>query len=144
MKKYTRSRFATFHLERLEDRSVPTTVTWLGGAGDNFWYNPGNWDTNQVPGAKDTVNLTEAATSGVDLKLANGQWTDVTVAGVIIETDFSETLDLGPSTLTVTSAFSMTAGTITGAAGAATLEIKNDSNACTVEWTGGRMENINL
>src|SRR5262245_23465565 len=53
-------------LERLEDRAVPATSTWIGGAhlnavqtqGDpNAWSNPLNW-LGGVPGSGDTAVFT--------------------------------------------------------------------------------------
>ena len=42
-------------LEVLEDRTVPSVVTWIGGSGD--WDTASNWlnastGTNQVPGSR--------------------------------------------------------------------------------------------
>ena len=55
-------------LEGLEDRLVPSTITWIGGAhlnaeqtsGDpNAWSNPLNWLGGAVPGSGDTALFTD-------------------------------------------------------------------------------------
>jgi hypothetical protein len=42
-------------VRRLEDRSLPSTVTWTGAAGDFNWDTAGNWDSRTVPGPSDDV-----------------------------------------------------------------------------------------
>src|SRR6516164_171620 len=37
-------------LEQLEDRTLPSTVTWIGPASGGDWDTPANWSTNTVPG----------------------------------------------------------------------------------------------
>ena len=34
-------------------------VSWHGGAGDNDWYNPANWNSNRVPNGQDSVWIPE-------------------------------------------------------------------------------------
>jgi hypothetical protein len=41
-------------LEILEDRTLPSTVSWINPAGGD-WSNPANWSTGQLPGANDDV-----------------------------------------------------------------------------------------
>src|SRR5579871_4764084 len=65
------------HLERLEDRTVPSTVTWINPAGGD-WSVAGNWYdattmTNHVPGATDDAvinlganNFTVTHSTGLD------------------------------------------------------------------------------
>lgn len=38
-------------LEQLEDRTVPSTITWTAGDGD--WGNGANWSGGNVPGPAD-------------------------------------------------------------------------------------------
>src|SRR5208283_354746 len=49
--------------ERLEDRTLPSTVTWMNPAGGN-WDNRANWSPANVPGSGDdaVINTTSAAT----------------------------------------------------------------------------------
>src|SRR5436309_2824316 len=47
-------------LERLEDRTLPsTTVTWTGLGGDNDWSKELNWSNHSVPGrnVNDSIDL---------------------------------------------------------------------------------------
>lgn len=47
-----RRRLRSLALESLEDRTVPSTVTWINPSGGD-WDTPTNWSTGQVPGAGD-------------------------------------------------------------------------------------------
>ncbi len=49
-------------LERLEDRTVPSTVNWIAGSGN--WDNPANWSTGSIPGSGDdaVISTQSAAT----------------------------------------------------------------------------------
>jgi hypothetical protein len=88
-------------LETLEDRTVPSTVTWIGGNGD--WDVASNWSTGAVPGAADAVDInvpgitithTAATAHSVNsLKLEAGTLT-------------------GADALTVNGAFTWTGGTL--------------------------------
>jgi hypothetical protein len=54
----------------LEDRCVPSTVTWNGNAGDFDFDTAGNWDLNRVPNMNDdavinTTGITVTHSSGV-------------------------------------------------------------------------------
>src|SRR5262245_14993259 len=46
-------------LERLEDRTVPSAVNWIGGSGD--WNDASHWDTGQVPTATDDAVISVAS-----------------------------------------------------------------------------------
>ena len=37
-------------LEELENRTVPSTITWTGAGGDDYWDNTLNWDAHVLPG----------------------------------------------------------------------------------------------
>src|SRR5262245_16939811 len=39
-----------FLLERLEDRTVPSTVTWIGPTSGGDWDTPAYWSSGTVPG----------------------------------------------------------------------------------------------
>jgi hypothetical protein len=59
-------------LEVLEERTLPSTVNWIGGSGD--WDTPANWldtstNTNHVPGATDDAVIN---TSGISVTHASG------------------------------------------------------------------------
>jgi hypothetical protein len=91
--------------------------TWDGGCGaDTSWSCAGNWSDNAVPGAGDTVTFNSASTSSstVDAGFAG------TVASVNIGAGYTGTISLDRS-LTVSTAFTQTAGTFT--AGNQTLSI---------------------
>src|SRR5262249_55407201 len=45
-------------LERLEERTVLDTVTWVGGSGD--WNTPASWSTGNLPGPQDDVVIDRA------------------------------------------------------------------------------------
>src|SRR5579883_2206979 len=46
-----------FFLEELENRLVPSAVSWTGTAGDLSWNDSGNWNTNKVPTSADDVTI---------------------------------------------------------------------------------------
>jgi hypothetical protein len=48
---------AILRLEMLEDRTVPTAITWTGAAGTSLWNTPGNWNLSRVPTAGDDVGV---------------------------------------------------------------------------------------
>jgi hypothetical protein len=50
--------------ERLEDRTVPTNITWTGSAGDSLWNTAGNWDLNHVPAPGDDVAIPSTNVNG--------------------------------------------------------------------------------
>ena len=56
----TRRRGAALALERLEDRTVPSTVSWINAAGGD-WDNAANWSTGMVPTATDDVVIEDAS-----------------------------------------------------------------------------------
>src|SRR5262249_49201858 len=67
-------------LEKLEDRTVPTTYTWAGTAGGSFnWNDPANWSPNTgYPNAVDdvadlNVHLSSNATITVNGNFTLGQ-----------------------------------------------------------------------
>src|SRR4051812_41425902 len=42
-------------VERLEDRTLPSTFTWTGGGSDALWNNPANWSPAGFPNAQGDV-----------------------------------------------------------------------------------------
>jgi len=88
------------HLERLEDRTVPSTINWIGGSGD--WNTASNWSvdtatmTQHVPGFADDVIIANAAQEpSLD--------SSVTVHNLTIQSGAS--LTLAGNALTVTGTF---------------------------------------
>jgi hypothetical protein len=58
-----RVRAALPAVEVLENRIAPAnTDYWVGGGGDNSWYNPANWK-NGLPGAADSVVIDTTSTT---------------------------------------------------------------------------------
>src|SRR5947209_4678384 len=49
-------------LETLEDRTLLSTINWIGGSGN--WHDPTQWDAGRVPGSGDdaVINLSPALT----------------------------------------------------------------------------------
>jgi hypothetical protein len=47
-----------------------TAITWTGAGGDDNFNNPANWSPQQVPGAGDSVTISTAAAT--DINLDNG------------------------------------------------------------------------
>ncbi len=48
-------------LEELENRLVPATITWMGGAA-GIWSTVANWSTGTLPGAGDDVVIDGSVT----------------------------------------------------------------------------------
>jgi hypothetical protein len=90
-------------LEVLEDRTVPSTVTWVGGNGD--WDVANNWTTGAVPGPGDDVDIN---VSGITITHAAS--TTHSVNSLKLE---AGTLT-GADALTVNGAFTWTGGTLAG------------------------------
>ena len=67
--------------------AIADTATWTGGAGDNDFCNPENWETKQVPGSGDvavfntsvelkssqTMGFPDCGTDGLAVSVAAGQ-----------------------------------------------------------------------
>jgi hypothetical protein len=93
-------------LEGLEDRTVPSTVTWVSGNGD--WDVASNWSTGTVPSAADDVDI-------------NVPGITITHAAATAHSVNSLTLEAGnltrPDNLTVSGPFVWTGGTLAGPQG---------------------------
>jgi hypothetical protein len=103
-------------VESLEDRVVPTVVTWTGLAGDAMgaWSNPANWSTGKSPVAGDDVVFDGTGhnnTSTVDIGFE--------VAELTVESSWAGTINV-VSSLSVDAAFTLAGGTF-GGNGAVTL-----------------------
>ena len=59
-------------IETLEDRLVPTTVSWINASGGN-WNVGANWSTGQVPGSGDDAVIDTAATLSVVIPSGDGE-----------------------------------------------------------------------
>jgi hypothetical protein len=74
-----RSRHFRPQLNGLENRTLPSTITWINPAGGN-WFTASNWSSGTVPGPTDdiaiplpvTVNSTGVVTIGAHLRLGTG------------------------------------------------------------------------
>jgi hypothetical protein len=92
------------YLEALEDRTLPSAVTWIAGNGD--WDVASNWSTGAVPGAADDVDL-------------NVPGVTITHAAATAHSVNSLKLEAGTLTgsdaLTVNAQFTWTGGTLAGA-----------------------------
>jgi hypothetical protein len=114
-------------LEPLEDRTLPSTVTWINPAGGD-WNTPGNWSTNALPGPSDdvvidvpkvTVTITHSSgthtiqslTSNESLTLSGGA---LTVTGAV---QVSATFTLSGATLAGTTVLAGTTIKASGAGG---------------------------
>jgi len=88
-------------------------VSWDGGAGDGLWTNAVNWSGNVLPGAGDTIYITNLATANA-LGLASSgnlpSGATLTISGGATLTMSSGAIRLNGSTLNVASN-----GTLTGA-----------------------------
>jgi hypothetical protein len=101
------------YLESLEDRTLPSTVTWTNPGSGN-WDVGSNWTTGSVPGTGDTAVFNTAAAGTVTFKAGD----NITVHAVT--TAGNDTLSITGGALTVTAGTSawsgsllMTGGTLT-------------------------------
>ena len=81
------------HLEVLEDRNMPTTINWIGGAAGNFDV-ASNWSTHTVPGAADIAVIN--TTGAVKVTIQTGD--AISVEG--ITTGANDTLSITGGSLT--------------------------------------------
>lgn len=140
MKVRTASRMRFPALERLEDRHAPATLTWTGAV-NSSWHDPANWDQNQIPGAGDTALFVAQHPTSVDL-MKGGAWgPSVTVAGLLVESGYGGTIDIGGKIMTVTSTLEVASGTITGD-GSGLLQVGNAANGASVNWESGTIKDM--
>ena len=97
--KRTRERWRAFRLEPLEDRLLLSTVSWVGGSGS--WNTAGNWSTDTIPQAGDTVIISKTGSIQVTLT-GSASVSSISVTG--------DTLDLSGGTLTLAASSSINAG----------------------------------
>jgi hypothetical protein len=116
-------------LEALEDRALPSTVTWINpGGGD--WDTAANWSdgtTNRLPGAGDDAVINTAGITVTHTSFAGDSVNSLTSAATLAISGGSLSL----SAASEVNALTLSGGTLTGA-GNLTVD-----NALT--WTGGAM-----
>src|SRR5579871_6383598 len=74
-----RSHFFRPLLETLEDRTLLSIVSWIGGSGD--WNDTTHWSTGSLPGATDDVQIN---VSGITVTHSAGAGTGHTVQSLKI------------------------------------------------------------
>lgn len=138
----TRRNVADFRprLERLEDLTLPCTITWSGpGVGD--WNDPASWTPSRVPDATDDVCI--ASTSTIALPAAPDM---VTIQSLTL----GQAHLSGTSDVTITESLTWTSGTLSGQgtttvlggmsiSGPGNKALQNNrwlENAATATWTG--------
>ena len=154
-------------LDLLEDRTLPSTVTWINAAGGD-WDTPANWDANRVPNLADdaVINLTGItvthATSANDsarrlqsaaaLSISSGTLSLATASTIDSMLTLSGGTLAGAGDLSVTGLLTWMGGTQTGPGhtealgglvlngGATDLTLDNRTldNAAVATWMGSR------
>ncbi len=145
-------------VERLEDRTTPTTITWANAAGGS-WHTPGNWDLNRVPAAGDdvvipdltgaqTITFSTGSTSVTSVESAEEFTLSGGVLDVVGNVTATSGINLGGGTLKnarVTAGTSMIAGgTLDGVTvdgdiqvrGNNTLTVRNGLTLNGIAWVG--------
>jgi hypothetical protein len=150
-------------VERVEDRTLLSAVSWIGGNGD--WDTGSNWSTGQVPGANDDVtinvpsiavthsvgnnDLVHTVTSSDPISFSSGSLTIGGASTINAAFSLSGGTLYGPGALNLNGLFSWTGGqfygnqTVNANAGVAvsgtsgvTLNGTRFNNAGTFTWTG--------
>ena len=100
-------------LEPLEERVVPSTVTWIN-SGSGAWDNGNNWSSGSVPGASDNVVISTSANATITVQ--SGDTESVNSITTLAATD---TLSITGGSLTVAASstlaetLSMSGGSLT-------------------------------
>jgi fibronectin-binding autotransporter adhesin len=108
-------------LEVLEDRTLPSTITWINATGGN-WDNATNWSTGSLPGADDDVVISTAAAATITIQAGDGITVQSITAGsndTLSITGGTPTVSVGDSVLSGT--LSMTSGTLIASGSGVTL-----------------------
>lgn len=113
----------TVSLESLEDRTVPAMINWDGGAGSFNWADAANWDTDQMPGSGDQVNIPELSGDQVISINTNVTIESIQSAEGLKIQDFNFSLTKGASK--VSGPFSMKNGNLLVVGESSTLTISN-------------------
>jgi RHS repeat-associated protein len=125
-------------LERLEDRTLLSTVTW-GLAGSGYWDVAANWQGGKAPGSGDNVVISTALAATITIKSGDN------VSITSLSTDADDTLAITGGTLTLASTsplsgpLAMTGGTLTasGAAAVVTASGMTTVSGASLFATGG-------
>lgn len=124
-------------LQHLEDRSLPSTVTWTGPNGGD-WDTGSNWSTGMKPGAGDDAVLNEAG-----LVLVTHQTAAVDPVHSISST--GATIDMSAGTLDVSGTLSVTGASVyVKLRGSSTLANANIQSGTRVTGSGGTLSAATL
>jgi hypothetical protein len=122
-------------LETLEERSVPSTVTWVGGSGTGSqqtdWNFAANWSTGRLPGSGDDVVINSSTNTTV-----NHAYNNVTVRSLTLGS--ADTLNWSFGTLTVSGTSPNVNGTVNLSGGTWTGP-GNMTLGGLLTWTGGTL-----
>ncbi len=89
---HRRRSISRFRLEELEDRVVPTAITWTGNDNTLNWNDSLNWSPQQVPTSADDVTINKSGVGTINIGTgvsANVQWLNDTTAGLSIPSSSS-------------------------------------------------------
>ena len=89
-------------------------VTWNGDGATNNWSDGDNWDTDSAPGASDVATFDGTSTKASTIDASWGG----SVAGIDINTGYTNTITQARSVTVGTSHYNQAAGTFTGSADA--------------------------
>ncbi len=123
--------------ENLEDRFLPSTVSWIGGSGD--WNTAANWSGGAVPGSADDVVINNAGSSAISVTHSSGTHT---VNSLSLSSGSLVNFTLSGGTLTVSTTvqdngpFNLTGGTLAGATVAAGTTVRGSGNFSGVTLAG--------
>ena len=116
-------------LEWMEPRTLLSSVTWTGDAGDNNWDTPTNWNTNNVPGSSDdvTINIpadvvhSDAAADSINsltstepLTISGGSLSIAAASTTTSNLTISGGTLTGSGDITVSGLLTLTSGTLSG------------------------------
>ncbi len=161
-------------LERLESRTVLSTINWINPLGGD-WDNASNWSSNSVPGAGDDAVLSIAVTNPIIHSLSNSDEVrsltsqdPINISGGTLAVDAASTVNntlalsggtlTGSGDLTVTTEFDLAGGFLSGAGklilgpgaqmnvtgGGDSRLIDSTAAGAAVNWTGGALTGINV
>jgi hypothetical protein len=138
--KVSRQRLSCFKpwLEYLEDRTLLSMVTWIGGSGD--WNTASNWSGGALPGNSDDVIIN---TSGITVTHSSGSHS---INSLNLTSATSNNFVLSGGTLAVATSvqdngtFSVSGGTLAGATVAAGTVIVGQTGSLSGVTLGGTLD----
>ena len=91
-----------FRLEELENRVVPTAISWIANSPSLSWDNPANWSTDTVPTINDTVTISNTVAGTITISGSSDavQWLNDTSAPLSIASGASLTIAASAATTT--------------------------------------------